>query len=569
VGGIALAFLAGAVLALAAVAWYARSKRTPASPPIAKLEPPRQPRSHASIRPSSLADERTARRSTPGRGFRASIVSSLMAPMGVEGVEAQERELADDLRGYLGDIAAQHGADNVMLWLRTSERAGYQSVASSAGSAADSTSWGTDQRLALIAWAASEGVVTFDTAEGTPSVAASRVDLGGVLALGEAAQAGGALVLHAEDGIRGARPDLKLWLPRHAQRLAQLVELQVTRNEVARANRELRLLARNAQEMEIGGEQETLERRIADNVVEAARADFAALVAWDAEVRRGAVQRVTAGYPAPLPAPNQRVEPDSLVGSVCLDGNPLLWEDAKAIAGERLFGAGSLVPDTGTIAILALQRGGHTVGAIVIGAKEPGVIKPSDLRMAKQITQLASSALEAVWSFEIVRDSAVTDQLTGLGNRRHFDENLRRILNEADRYRRTCALILADLDEFKKVNDELGHEAGDEVLKLVADVLREVVRTTDIHARIGGEEFCVVVPETALEGAVELAERIRTDLAQSSVTWRGHEIRVTASFGVATYTGGSGMQRRSQFFQAADEALYRAKAGGRNCVRAE
>ncbi|HVT38133.1 MAG TPA: sensor domain-containing diguanylate cyclase [Gemmatimonadaceae bacterium] len=567
-GSLALSFLAGAALAFAAVVWYVRSRRAPVSPLIARLEPPRQPRSHTSIRPSSLVDERPARRSTPGRGFRASIASSLMAPLGVAGVEAQERELADDLRGYLGDIAAQHGADHVMLWLRTSGSAPYQSVASSSGGATAS-SWGTEQQRALIGWAASEGVVTFDTASGTPSVAASRVDLDAVLPLGDAARAGGALVLHAEAGIRGSRADLKLWLPRHAQRLAQLVELQVTRNEVARANRELRLLARNAQEMEIGGEQETLERRIADNVVEAARADFAALVAWDAEMRRGALHRVTPGYPEPLPATNQRVEADSLVGSVCLDGNPLLWEDARTIAGEPLFAAGSLVPNTGTIAILPLQRGGHTVGAIVIGAKEPGMIKPSDLRMAKQITQLASSALEAVWSFEVVRDSAVTDQLTGLGNRRHFDESLRRVLNEVDRYRRTCALVLADLDEFKKVNDELGHEAGDEVLKLVADVLREVVRTTDICARIGGEEFCVVVPETTLEGAAELAERIRADLSQSSVSWKGREIRVTASFGVATYTAGSGVERRGQLFQSADKALYRAKAAGRNCVRAE
>ena len=187
----------------------------------------------------------------------------------------------------------------------------------------------------------------------------------------------------------------------------------------------------------------------------------------------------------------------------------------------------------------------------------------------KLIAQLAASALEAVWSIEEVSYRSRTDQLTGLCNRRHFDEQLIRVLNEADRYHRTCALVLADVDHFKQINDSLGHEAGDEVLKLVAEVLREVVRTTDICARIGGEEFCTIVPETGIEGAVELAERIRSNLESSSVKWRQHDLRVTASFGVATYTAGTGQQLRDRLFETADRAMYRAKADGRNCVRSD
>jgi diguanylate cyclase (GGDEF)-like protein len=491
-----------------------------------------------------------------------------MAPFGLEGPEANERELADDLRGYLGDVAAHHGAEDVMLWLRTSESAPYQSVAWNHTGGPDALPWGSEQQRALVAWAAGEGVVTFDTADGAPRLAASRVDLDAVPALGAAAQAGGALVLHAEQGIRGSRADLKLWLPRHAQRLAQLVELQVTRNEVARANRGLRVLTRNAQDMQTTGEQEALERRIADGVVEASGANFAALVAWDAELRRGAVRRVTANYPEPVPPAHHPVEPDSLVGSVCLDGSPRLWEDARTIAGsEALFAADSLVPTTGTLAIMALQRAGLTIGALVIGAKDAGVIRPNDLRMAKLIAQLAASALEAVWEIDEVKTRSLTDQLTGLSNRRDFDEKLTRVLNEADRYDRMCALIVADVDEFKRVNDTLGHEAGDEVLKMVADVLRDVTRATDICARIGGEEFCVIVPETDLSGAVELAERIRKKLQEASGNWRESEPRITASFGIATYKGRSGSELRNQLFRAADGAMYKAKADGRNRVR--
>ena len=571
-GALALAFLVGAALALVVAATRARYRSADVTPPLAKLQPPRQPRSHPQFAavPRTLADERIGHRTTPGRGFRTSILTSLQAPLGVDGAEATERELADDLRGYLGDVAAQHGADTAMLWLRASESTPFNSMAWNQAGAPPATPWGSEQQRALVAWAAGEGVVTFDSSEGAPTLAAARIDLDAVPTLGGAAQTGGALVLHAEHGLRGLREELKLWLPRHAQRLAQLVELQVTRNEVARANRQLRVLARNAQEMQVTGEQETLERRIAESVVEASGANFAALVAWDPELRRGAVRRVTSAYPAPVPADDLAVEPDSLVGSVCLDGNPRLWEDARTIAGvEPLYGAGALVPQTGTLAILALQRTGHTIGALVIGATEAGVIRPNDLRTAKLIAQLAASALEAAWEIEEVSRRSRTDQLTGLWNRRHFDEHLARVLNETERYDRTCALVLADIDHFKQVNDTLGHEAGDEVLKMVADVLREVVRTTDICARLGGEEFCMIVPETDLGGAVELAERIRANLDESTLHWREKEIRVTASFGVATYKSGSGAERRTQLFASADRAMYRAKGDGRNCVRTE
>ena len=552
-GALAVAFVAGAAVAVLAGVWSARVKIFGT---WLRLAPD-----------MSAVTARRERRPTPGGGFRASILMSLDAPAGMESAQGVQRELADELRGYLGDVAAQHGADLAMLWLRVTERASFESMAWNHSGAPDANVWGSEQQRALVAWAAGEGVVTFDTADSAPTLAASRVDLDAVPALGSAAQAGGALVLHAAGGIRGSRDDLRLWLPRHAQRLAQLVELQVTRNEVARANRQLRVLTRNAQEMQATGEQETLERGIADSVVEASGADFAALVAWDPELRRGALRRVTTRYPAPVPPANQPVEEGSLVGSVCLDGTPRLWENARTVVGvEPLFAAASLVPSMGTLAILALQRGGHTLGALVIGAREPGVIRPNGLRISKLIAQLAASALEAAWEIEEVSERSLTDQLTRLWNRRHFDEQLARVLSEADRYGRSCAIVLADVDRFKQVNDSYGHESGDDVLKMVAGVLRQVARTTDICARIGGEEFCVIVPQTTLAGAMELAERIRSKLDATSVSSRGQELRVTASFGVATYTAGA-IGEKGQLFAAADRALYLAKAEGRNRVK--
>lgn len=117
------------------------------------------------------------------------------------------------------------------------------------------------------------------------------------------------------------------------------------------------------------------------------------------------------------------------------------------------------------------------------------------------------------------------------------------------------------------MNDTHGHQAGDKVLQAIAKVMGEQVRTTDSCARIGGEEFCAVLQQTDAAGALELAERLRAKIAALSVRWRDRDIRVTSSFGVATYEAGGGPVKRGQLFDATDRALYRAKGEGRNCVR--
>ncbi len=546
------AFLAGAIVAVVGIWWRNRYRRRN---PVAL--------------PPGVAYERAADRNSPNRGVRASLLNSIRDPANPhDRTEARERELADDLRGYLGDVAAQHGADDVMFWMRGGEGAAFLPVAWNHSGAPSTEAWGTPQQRALVSWAAGEGVVSFDGVEGEPSVVASRVPLDAVAALGAAGTVSGALVLHSASGVRSARGELKLWLPRHAERLAQLVELQVTRNEVARQNRKMRALVRSAQEFNAAGEQDSLERRIADNVLEASGATFAALVAWQADARRGTVRHATTLYPDPPPHAGDPVEANSLVGSVCLDGTPRLWENAGAVAAsDELFGPGALVPPSGALAILPMRRGQNVIGAIVIGASDVGALRQGDLRTAGFFALLAGSALEAAWEIEEVNRTARIDQLTGLWNRRHFDDELKRTLDQTDRFGGSCALVLADVDHFKNVNDTFGHAAGDRVLKTISQVMRDLVRTTDICARIGGEEFCVILPQTGQEGAIELAERLRANIEALPTRWHDRDIRVTASFGVATYEAGSGQVKRAQLFDATDRALYRAKGEGRNCVR--
>jgi diguanylate cyclase (GGDEF)-like protein len=163
------------------------------------------------------------------------------------------------------------------------------------------------------------------------------------------------------------------------------------------------------------------------------------------------------------------------------------------------------------------------------------------------------------------RELAITDPLTGLHNRRYLWELLGRELLKARRNRTPVAAILADIDHFKRFNDTWGHEAGDLVLKRVADVIREHVRGSDIGCRYGGEELAVVLPETTLEVAVERAERIRRGIAALRLEHGGHRLdAVTSSFGVAIFPQHA--DNTESLLRAADEALYEAKKAGRDRV---
>ena len=176
----------------------------------------------------------------------------------------------------------------------------------------------------------------------------------------------------------------------------------------------------------------------------------------------------------------------------------------------------------------------------------------------------ASIALENVRLHRLVARQASTDGLTELANRREFEESLANEISRADRFGHTLALILADLDNFKQVNDRFGHQAGDEVLRSFADILRDTVRDIDVAARYGGEEFAVLLPQTDIGGAEALAERLREAVeSRAMAEVQGVSVTVTASFGVSSFPeAGTG----PGLFAAADEALYRAKRAGKNCV---
>ncbi|MBM3117350.1 sensor domain-containing diguanylate cyclase [Jeongeupia naejangsanensis] len=163
-----------------------------------------------------------------------------------------------------------------------------------------------------------------------------------------------------------------------------------------------------------------------------------------------------------------------------------------------------------------------------------------------------------------LRRQAESDPLTGLANRRKFDVVLEAELARAHRYAHSACLAIIDIDFFKRVNDVHGHPAGDAALVYLADILALAVRNTDMFARLGGEEFGLVLPETDEEGAAQLLERLRAAIEAGDLVYEGVRIPLTISIGFAS-VGGDG-DDAEQMMRRADEALYAAKQGGRNRV---
>lgn len=197
-------------------------------------------------------------------------------------------------------------------------------------------------------------------------------------------------------------------------------------------------------------------------------------------------------------------------------------------------------------------------------------------RMARNNQALEAQLSESAVQIEsmrhdlaVVRQEALTDALTGIANRKRFDQVLRAAAGQAMESGRPLALAMIDIDRFKLFNDTHGHVAGDQVLRLVARTLADSVRGSDTPSRFGGEEFALVMPDTPLTAGVSVAERIRRATAGRQIVKRtsGESMgSITLSAGVAIYRPGETL---AAFVQRADAALYAAKAGGRNRVVAD
>ncbi|HET9506781.1 MAG TPA: diguanylate cyclase [Gaiellaceae bacterium] len=251
----------------------------------------------------------------------------------------------------------------------------------------------------------------------------------------------------------------------------------------------------------------------------------------------------------------RRVIVASAVEATHADGGRLHSDGTVVELGDAEAGPGRLE--------FELSSGRGSFGTLVLFGRE---FDQEATLTAASLAGQAVVALENARLHRIVEQQALVDVLTELANRRQAEEWLGAELSRAERLGGSVGLILADLDDFKAINDRHGHLAGDAVLRDVAEAFRETVREIDLPARWGGEEFAVVLPGADLEGAAQVAERLREAIAELRIrSAGGASLAVTASFGVASASGASSL---AELLEGADDALYRAKRAGKNRVYA-
>jgi diguanylate cyclase (GGDEF)-like protein len=371
----------------------------------------------------------------------------------------------------------------------------------------------------------------------------------------------GVLSLTSVTGLQLDVSAVREWMPRFAAQVGALIQHFDLRRDYGRHMRQSQALLDAVQRMHGHRNAEALGQALCETARDVTSANVAGLVRWNDTEGHGVVQATS---PAIDVEAGFHVTADSLVGRACTEGLPMLLEEAQSATAETCP-YGGLPREIGSLAIVPVKSGERVIGAIVVEGKEASDISQLESRNIGLLAAVARGPLEIIWEIEEVSRRARTDPLTGLANRRHFDEQLRRVVNETDRFGGSCSLILVDVDHFKLVNDKYGHDAGDTVLKHIAQVLCDAIRTVDVCARYGGEELAILLPQTSEQGAHELAERLRSMLESRPSSSGGEAIAVTASFGVATYP--TPVPYGDWLVLAADKALYEAKASGRNCVK--
>lgn len=207
---------------------------------------------------------------------------------------------------------------------------------------------------------------------------------------------------------------------------------------------------------------------------------------------------------------------------------------------------------------------GQVTGYLSIYNNAAGIYGGDEANLAQTFASEASIAIENARLFQQVQQIAITDSLTGFYNRRYFYELAEIELRRTQRYNSSLSLVMIDIDYFKRVNDQYGHAAGDQVLVHLCECLRREVRESDIIGRFGGEEFVILLPETGLKNAAEVAERLRKTAETCSTPLDESEVSVTISLGVASLD--ESCEDIDALFRRADQALYAAKQGGRNQI---
>jgi diguanylate cyclase (GGDEF)-like protein len=258
---------------------------------------------------------------------------------------------------------------------------------------------------------------------------------------------------------------------------------------------------------------------------------------------------------------------EGIVGQVWVTGAPLLINDYRGWLGQKKSGA---LPPRAVLGV-PIRWGNEFLGVLNIAADLPHQYSQADVEVLGMFATRAAIAIRNARLYNRIEQEAVTDELTGLHNRRGFSQLGEREFERALRFKRSLAALMFDIDHFKQVNDTYGHQVGDQVLRALADCVRRKTRGIDVTGRYGGEEFVLLMPEIPLAETAQIAERLRQSIMDLPIPVMSPGdapapvcLRITVSIGVAMQE--EKVPNLTTLIDRADQAQYQAKRSGRNRV---
>jgi diguanylate cyclase (GGDEF)-like protein len=261
----------------------------------------------------------------------------------------------------------------------------------------------------------------------------------------------------------------------------------------------------------------------------------------------------------------ERLEGDGshLLSWVLKSGRPLWRND---VTTELRFAESLPGRQSGSDMVIPLKVRGELMGALRVSCVRRHAFEPEDFDVLQRCSDVLSVAVETQRLLLHTRRMAETDGVTGVFNHRYFIAALRQEIERARRLERPMALLMADIDHFKRFNDSYGHQAGDEVLRQVAQCLSRTLRRSDVVCRYGGEEFAAILQDVDLGIALEVADKVRAEVERGrfQVSAMPRPLEVTVSLGVSAYPEDA--RTPAELVACADQGLYQAKRGGRNRV---